>query len=119
MENSTSEMIFRLASTKWDTAAWYWSLFNMRLFKCVIQCKHFAGVENVRFPLFLQLFWDYLREFLSHILDTFEAEGIQPQMFQIEWFTTVYAKDLSQNIAARVWDLYFYYGPIILYKSGI
>jgi hypothetical protein len=40
-------------------------------------------------------------------------------MFFFEWLLTIYSKVLNQDVASRVWDLYFLEGPEILFKTGL
>jgi hypothetical protein len=40
-------------------------------------------------------------------------------MFFFEWLLTIYSKVLNQDVASRVWDLYFLEGSEILFKTGL
>ena len=40
-------------------------------------------------------------------------------MYVLEWFITLYTKALDLDIVSRVWDLFFLYGSIVIYKTGI
>jgi hypothetical protein len=51
--------------------------------------------------------------------DHFEQEGIQPKMFLIEWFITLFSKPLSQDCASRIWDLYFLEGFVVLFRTAV
>lgn len=66
-----------------------------------------------------QLFRLLLRHNLPELSEHFENEGVKPGMFLIEWFLTLYARSLNQEIASRIWDVLFYQGPLILYQAGI
>ena len=48
-----------------------------------------------------------------------ELEGVTMKMFYFEWILTLYSKVLSQDVASRVWDLYFLDGHEILFTTGL
>ena len=73
-----------------------------------------SGITT-RFQIFRFLFKVNLPELCDH----FELQGVQVQMFLFEWFATMYARPLDQEVVGRVWDLYFYFGPQVLYKTGL
>lgn len=66
-----------------------------------------------------QIFVGILKENLLDLSLHLEKEGMQPAIFLMEWFVTLYSKTLSQEVAVRVWDLYFYFGNIELFKAGV
>jgi Rab-GTPase-TBC domain/Regulator of chromosome condensation (RCC1) repeat len=66
-----------------------------------------------------QLFRLLLINNLPEVSDHFENEGVNPGMYLIEWFLTLYSRTLNQDVVSRVWDLFFYQGPLVLYQVGI
>lgn len=66
-----------------------------------------------------QAFKVLLRLNNSALSDHFEQEGIQPKMFLIEWFITLFGKPLTQDCASRVWDLYFLDGFVVLFRTAV
>lgn len=66
-----------------------------------------------------QVFRLLLRHNLPELSDHFENEGVKPGMFLIEWFLTLFARCLNQELTSRIWDIFMYQGPIVLYQTGI
>ena len=66
-----------------------------------------------------EIFIGILRENVKDLSEHFENEGVQLAIFLMEWFVTLYSKTLSQEVAVRIWDLYFYFGDTILFKTGL
>lgn len=73
-----------------------------------------SGISS-RFQLFRLVF----KENLSELCDHFENEGVQPQFYLYEWFATLFSRALPEEAVGRVWDLYFFYGPVVLYKAAV
>ena len=70
---------------------------------------------GIREVIFVGILKENLYELYLHL----ESESMQPAIFLMEWFVTLYSKTLCQEVAVRVWDLYFYFGPMELFKAGI
>jgi hypothetical protein len=66
-----------------------------------------------------ELFLSVLIENLPHVYEKFEEEAVQLPVVLMEWFVTIYSRTLSQEVSVRVWDLYFYFGEIVLFKVGV
>ncbi|OMJ88022.1 hypothetical protein SteCoe_10090 [Stentor coeruleus] len=66
-----------------------------------------------------EIFTGLLKENIIELQEHFDLQGVQPAIFLMEWFVTLYSKTLSQEVALRVWDIYFYFGEITLFKTGI
>ncbi|CAG9321739.1 unnamed protein product [Blepharisma stoltei] len=67
----------------------------------------------------VQIFRSIFRHNLAELFDHFESEGVQTYSFIPEWFITIYAKVLNNEIACRIWDWYFYKGTVVLFKTGV
>ena len=72
------------------------------------------GIQR-RTEIFLQI----LIENLPEIHSKFEDEGLQLPIVLMEWFVTLYSRTLNQEVSIRVWDLFFLFGEIVLFKVGI
>jgi Rab-GTPase-TBC domain/Regulator of chromosome condensation (RCC1) repeat len=68
-------------------------------------------IENIFLVIFSHNLPDLCRKF--------DREGVQPTIFMVEWFVTLYSKTFNQEVSARIWDNYFYFGSITLFKTGI
>jgi len=45
--------------------------------------------------------------------------GIPPAMFASAWFHTLFAYDCQLNFVLRLWDIYFFEGPSILFRVAL
>ena len=79
----------------------------------------FYRLDQVGIARRCQLFRLLLRHNLPELTDHFETEGVKTGMFLIEWFLTLYARTLTQDLTSRVWDLYVMSGPVVLFQTGI
>ncbi|OMJ70168.1 hypothetical protein SteCoe_31926 [Stentor coeruleus] len=79
----------------------------------------FYRLDQVGISHRCQLFKFVLRHNLPEISDHFENEGLKLGVFLIEWFLTLYSRSLGHEVVSRVWDLFFYQGPLVLYKTGV
>lgn len=66
-----------------------------------------------------EIFLHVLMENLPEIHSKFEDEGVQLPIVLMEWFVTLYSRTLNQEVSIRVWDMFFLYGEIVLFKVGI
>ena len=103
-------------------------LLNLEPYKAFVALVHIVGSPAL-LPFYLmdeagistrcQLFKVLFKLNLPELCDHFESEGVQPKMFLIDWFLTLFARTLSQDVACRVWDLYFLEGFILLYRTAL
>lgn len=86
-------------------------ILNLEPYKAFIMFNNIVGshvlipfyrVDQVGISKRSQLFRVLLKHNLPELCDHFEMEGIQPQMFLIEWFITLYTRVLSQDVASRI-----------------
>ena len=103
-------------------------LLNLEPYKAFIALVHIVSspallpfylMDEVGIGTRCQLFRVLFKVNLPELCDHFEAEGVQPKMFLIDWFLTLFARTLSQDVACRVWDLYFLEGFILLYRTAL
>lgn len=79
----------------------------------------FYRLDQVGISHRCQLFKVVLRHNLPEISDHFENEGLKLGVFLIEWFLTLYSRSLGHEVVSRIWDLFFFQGPLVLYKAGV
>ena len=103
-------------------------LLNLEPYKAFIALVHIVSspallpfylMDEVGIGTRCQLFRVLFKVNLPELCDHFEAEGVQPKMFLIDWFLTLFARTLSQDVACRVWDLYFLEGFLLLYRTAL
>ena len=61
------------------------------------------------------LFQQYLPDLFEH----FEKEGIETSFYATRWFLTLWGDTLPLPVVVRIWDLFLYEGPRIIYSVGI
>lgn len=57
-----------------------------------------------------------LKHFLPKLWRHFETTGVCPSMFAPQWFMTVYSSNFPMECVVRIWDVYLYEGPKIVYR---
>jgi hypothetical protein len=70
---------------------------------------------NGRMSVFSTMFKETLPKLHKH----FEGEGVHPKMFFFEWLLTLYTKALDFDLVSRIWDLFFFEGPFVIYRTAI
>ena len=61
------------------------------------------------------LFQQYLPDLFAH----FEKEGIETSFYATRWFLTLWGDTLPLPVVVRIWDLFLYEGPRVIYSVGI
>ena len=67
----------------------------------------------------LDLFYDIFKINLPELFDHFKENEIMPEHYLLEWFMTLYTKNVYIDLAFRIWDIYMIEGIISLYKTAI
>jgi hypothetical protein len=57
-----------------------------------------------------------LKHYLPKLWRHFENIGVCPSMFAPQWFMTVYSSNFPMECVVRIWDVYLYEGPKIVYR---
>jgi hypothetical protein len=65
------------------------------------------------------MFDEMVKFFLPKLYSQFMPYDLFADMFLIEWFITLYAKFLSLDVVAHVWDCFFVFGEFFLFQVGI
>eukprot|EP01017_Pseudomicrothorax_dubius_P030377 TRINITY_DN378_c0_g1_i2.p1 TRINITY_DN378_c0_g1~~TRINITY_DN378_c0_g1_i2.p1 ORF type:complete len:841 (-),score=191.79 TRINITY_DN378_c0_g1_i2:81-2603(-) len=67
----------------------------------------------------MEIFRLFAEENIPNLFRHMEREGVSPKMYFFEWMLTLFSKVLDFDNASRVWDCFFFEGPLILFKTGI
>ena len=67
----------------------------------------------------LDLFNDIFKINLPELFDHFQENEILPEHYLLEWFMTLYTRNIYLDLALRIWDIYMIEGIVALYKTAI
>ena len=67
----------------------------------------------------LDLFNDIFKINLPELYEHFKENEIFPEHYLLEWFMTLYTRNIHIDLALRIWDVYMIEGIICLYKCAI
>ena len=67
----------------------------------------------------MDLFYDIFKINLPELFDHFKENEIMPEHYLLEWFMTLYTRNVYIDLSFRIWDIYMIEGIISLYKSAI
>ena len=56
---------------------------------------------------------------MPELCDYFENLNLLPEHYLIEWFMTIFAKNLNIDLVARIWDIYMFEGIKAIYQAAI
>ncbi len=56
-------------------------------------------------------------EHLPSLFQHFQAEGVESEMYMLDWLLTLYSRSMPLNVAARIWDCYLLEGELFLYVN--
>ncbi len=103
-------------------------LLNMDKYQAFVALMNIALSHNIiafyrfdenqirkRLQIFKQVFYYNLPELCDH----FESLDLLPEHYLIEWYMTLFAKNLNIDIAARVWDVYMIEGIKAIFQAAI
>ena len=68
-----------------------------------------------RLDLFNEIFKTNLPKLYSH----FKENEVFPEHYLLEWFMTLFTRNLNIELALRIWDIYMIEGIFIIYKTAI
>ena len=68
-----------------------------------------------RLDLFNEIFKTNLPKLYSH----FKENEIFPEHYLLEWFMTLFTRNLNIELALRIWDIYMIEGIFVIYKTAI
>ena len=67
----------------------------------------------------LELFNELLKLNLPKLYKHFEENEVLSEHYLIEWFMTLFTRNLHIDLALRIWDIYMIEGIMAVYKSAI
>ena len=73
--------------------------------------------ENIKKRL--EIFNEILKLNLPKLYKHFEENEILPEHYLLEWFMTLFTRNLHIDLALRIWDIYMIEGIITVYKSAV
>ena len=68
-----------------------------------------------RLDLFNEIFKSYLPKLYLH----FKENEVFPEHYLLEWFMTLFTRNLNIELALRIWDIYMIEGIYVVYKTAI
>ena len=79
----------------------------------------FFRLEKSKIDVHLDVYQSLFSERLPKLAKHFKTEGVQSDMYMIDWLMTLYSRSMPMNVAARVWDLYLCEGELSLFRVAI
>ena len=67
----------------------------------------------------LELFDEIFKLNLPELYIHFQENEVFPEHYLLEWFMTLFTRNLKIELALRIWDIYMIEGILSIYKSGI
>jgi len=67
----------------------------------------------------LELFDEIFKLNLPELYIHFQENEVLPEHYLLEWFMTLFTRNLKIELALRIWDIYMLEGIISIYKSAI
>ena len=67
----------------------------------------------------LDLFGEIFKLNLPKLYIHFQENEVFPEHYLLEWFMTLFTRNLNIDLAFRIWDIYMVEGIFVLYKSAI
>uniref|UniRef100_A0A7S2QS08 Rab-GAP TBC domain-containing protein n=1 Tax=Norrisiella sphaerica TaxID=552664 RepID=A0A7S2QS08_9EUKA len=91
------------------------NLLNMPLFSTLFKPK----ASRHAFTEIYNLHRELLESHLPHLAHHFHEEGIEPDLYMLEWLITLFARRLRLDTLGRVWDMYLTHGEVFVHKVAI
>ena len=79
----------------------------------------FYRLDEEKIKKRLDLFNEILKSYLPKLYKHFEENEILPEHYLLEWFMTLFTRNLNIDLALRIWDIYMIEGISIIYKSAL
>ncbi|EPS68018.1 hypothetical protein M569_06749, partial [Genlisea aurea] len=80
------------------------------------------GLYLVGLPLVKQFLFQLdciVKEQLPKLGEHFSTEMINPSMYASQWFITVFSSSFPFQLSLRIWDVFLFEGPEIVFQIGI
>jgi hypothetical protein len=66
----------------------------------------------------LDLFYDIFKINLPELFDHFKEKEIMPEHYLLEWFMTLYTRNVYIDLSFRIWDIYMIEGPRAIFEAS-
>ena len=67
----------------------------------------------------LELFSEIFKLNLPKLYNHFQDNEVYPEHYLLEWFMTLFTRNLNIELALRIWDIYMIEGIFAVFKTGI
>ena len=79
----------------------------------------FYRLDEINIKKRLDLFSEIFKLNLPKLFLHFQENEVFPEHYLLEWFMTLFTRNLNIELALRIWDIYMIEGIFALYKSSI
>ena len=79
----------------------------------------FYRLDEVNIKKRLDLFNEIFKLNLPKVYLHFQENEVFPEHYLLEWFMTLFTRNLNIELALRIWDIYMIEGIYVLYKTAI
>lgn len=75
--------------------------------------------KYIQLNVYFQVYSSLFHEFEPELLEYFDSKGVTPELYSLEWFLTLFAKNAPIELEYRILDRYFSEKEVTLYKCAI
>jgi len=79
----------------------------------------FYRLDEINIKKRLDLFNEIFKLNLPKVYLHFQENEVFPEHYLLEWFMTLFTRNLNIELALRIWDIYMIEGIYVLYKTAI
>ena len=79
----------------------------------------FYRLDEINIKKRLDLFGEIFKLNLPKLYSHFQENEVFPEHYLLEWFMTLFTRNLNIELALRIWDIYMIEGIFVLYKAAI
>ncbi|KAJ1507054.1 hypothetical protein HMI55_000927 [Coelomomyces lativittatus] len=79
----------------------------------------FYKLDLTKIHMYFHVFHHFLQLWAPFLHSHFDQLGLVPEYYLYEWFLCMFSKPLPLEVAHRVWDLYFCFGDVALFRIGL
>ena len=76
-------------------------------------------MDEINIKKRLDLFNEIFKLNLPKVYLHFQENEVFPEHYLLEWFMTLFTRNLNIELALRIWDIYMIEGIYVLYKTAI
>ena len=67
----------------------------------------------------LKVYEMIFNETMPALYTHFVSEGVESEMYMLDWLLTLYSRSMPLNVAARIWDCYLLEGEMFVFKAAL